>query len=439
MAAALLAAGALVTTVVLAPATVAAAPAAATAAATISGRVTDTRGNPVSATVEVYPEDGGLAVTASTGADGSFTLTDVPPGPSYLGATETGSEYRFEAEYWNGTESVPSYAAWAVPDGPVTGVHFVLDDATGILGTATDTAGAPLPRVRYAVFELDESTGEWKDPQKGPLLTDERGRFWWRGTVGRTYTACFSDDFYGAEHNPSSRYGDRCWRDALSREAATTFTITADRRRVELTQALPRVGGSLTASEPFVTGTLAVGDTVTADPGAWHPSGVALSYQWFRWPTDGPAVDIAGATAPSFSPPADLDGAAVGVRVTGALEGYRTAVQDVSVGTVGAPTPTMTGALQVTGSPTVGSTLRAVPGTITPTRDFAVMYTWTVDGRPAFDGRSSTDTFEIRPEHVGARIGVRMYASYPNGGNDLRAFADTEPVAGGQFDADASR
>ncbi|MGL4743603.1 MAG: carboxypeptidase regulatory-like domain-containing protein [Dermatophilaceae bacterium] len=433
MAATVLAAAALVTTVVLAPTTVvAAAPTAANAAATISGRVTDTRGNPVSATVEVSPQGGGLNVVASTDADGRFTVTDVPPGPSYLGAKETGSEYRFEAEYWNGTESTPSYAAWAVPDGPVGGVDFVLDDATGILGTATDAAGTPLPRVRYAVFEFDESTGEWRDPQMGPLLTDERGRFWWRGTVGRTYTACFYDDFYGAEHNPSSRYGDRCWRDALTREAATTFAVTADRRRVELTQVLPRVGDSLIASEPFVTGTLAVGSTVTADPGAWRPSGVALSYQWISWPTDdGPAVDITGATAPSFSPSADLDGVTVGVRVTGALDGYRTAVQDVIVGEVGAPTPTMTGALQVTGSPTVGSTLRAVPGTITPTDEFAVSYAWTVDGRPVTDGSSSTDTFEVRPEHAGARIGARMYARHPSGGNYLHAFADTGPVAGG--------
>ena len=35
-------------------------------------------------------------------------------------------------------------------------------------------------------------------------------------------------------------------------------------------------------SVPRITGSVKVGKRLTADPGAWGPGDVALSYQWYR-------------------------------------------------------------------------------------------------------------------------------------------------------------
>ncbi len=118
-------------------------------------------------------------------------------------------------------------------------------------------------------------------------------------------------------------------------------------------------GIPLTAPTPTVTGTAAVGSTLTAAPGTWT-TGTSLSYQWFK-----NGIAIAGATAPTRVLAATDQGAKLTVRVTGTKTGYATATKEsnptatVVAGTLVAPTPTISGTLAV------GSTLTANPGTWT--------------------------------------------------------------------------
>ena len=122
---------------------------------------------------------------------------------------------------------------------------------------------------------------------------------------------------------------------------------------------VPANQGQLTAPTPTISGTAAVGSTLTAAPGNWT-TGTALSYQWYR---NGTA--IAGATGATRVLAAVDQGATLTVRVTGTKAGYATATKEsaptatVVAGTLVAPTPTITGALAV------GSTLTANPGTWT--------------------------------------------------------------------------
>lgn len=130
----------------------------------------------------------------------------------------------------------------------------------------------------------------------------------------------------------------------------------------------------LTGPVPNITGTAAVGSTLTAVPGAW-PAGTTLAYQWFK---NGTA--IAGATGPTRVLAAADQGASLTVRVTGSLTGYASATKEsaptaaVVAGTLVAPTPTITGTL------TVGSTLTANPGTWTSGTSLA--YQWYRSGAP---------------------------------------------------------
>ncbi|MFT4294159.1 MAG: hypothetical protein QM582_01970 [Micropruina sp.] len=68
---------------------------------------------------------------------------------------------------------------------------------------------------------------------------------------------------------------------------------------------------------PKISGTAKVGKTLKAKPGTWKPSGVKLSYQWYRG-----SSKIAGATKSSYKLTGKDKGAKVKVMVTGSKSGY---------------------------------------------------------------------------------------------------------------------
>lgn len=77
--------------------------------------------------------------------------------------------------------------------------------------------------------------------------------------------------------------------------------------------------GCLVPAVPRITGTTTVGQTLTAQAGAWA-AGTTLSYQWYA---NGAA--IAGATASSLAVSSAVAGKRLSVRVTGTKPGYVTA------------------------------------------------------------------------------------------------------------------
>jgi hypothetical protein len=73
---------------------------------------------------------------------------------------------------------------------------------------------------------------------------------------------------------------------------------------------------------PAISGTAAVGQTLTAVPGTWLPSLVTFSYRWLRCDAIGAGcTPIAGATGATYSPVAADSGRRLSVAVTAALAG----------------------------------------------------------------------------------------------------------------------
>lgn len=131
--------------------------------------------------------------------------------------------------------------------------------------------------------------------------------------------------------------------------------------------------GTLTSATPTITGTAAVGQKLTAVPGAWGPSPVTSAYQWKRGTTA-----ITGATGTTYIPIAGDVGASISVTVTGANPGYTTVAKSsgartIAKGTLTAPTPT------ISGTATVGSMLTTVPGTWGPA-PVTLSYQWLRSG-----------------------------------------------------------
>ncbi|MFC6451566.1 hypothetical protein ACFP82_15935 [Cellulomonas gelida] len=154
------------------------------------------------------------------------------------------------------------------------------------------------------------------------------------------------------------------------------------------------VKATFVAPRPTIAGTVAVGKTVTARTGTWKPV-ATLTYRWYA---DG--KPISGATKSTLRLSKALAGKKLTVRVTGSRPGYVTAsvVSPARTWRLQSSTP------RITGTPAVGRTLRALPGTWTAgTR---LTYQWKVDG-VAIKGASG-QSYKVRAADRGDRITVSV-------------------------------
>ncbi|ANJ26440.1 beta strand repeat-containing protein [Agromyces aureus] len=156
----------------------------------------------------------------------------------------------------------------------------------------------------------------------------------------------------------------------------------------------PSQADGFTAATPTISGTVAVGSTLTATPGTWT-AGTALTYQW-----SASGTAISGATASTFKPTSAQAGKTMSVTVTGKVGGNTRAVRPSSetakVATAGTPA--------ITGTAAVGSTLTATPGTWTMGTAFS--YQWSASGT-AISGATAS-TFALTSAQAGKTITVAV-------------------------------
>jgi secreted trypsin-like serine protease len=154
---------------------------------------------------------------------------------------------------------------------------------------------------------------------------------------------------------------------------------------------------------PTVSGSLVVGETLTANTGIWAPA-PSFSYQWLA---NGATINRAtGATYVLTS--SDI-GKTIAVRVTATRNGYTTTsatTTETELVTAGlsftsSPNPT------ISGSPVVGQTLTANAGSWSPTPSFR--YQWLSNGR-AISGATSA-SWVVTRAYRGRSITVQVTGS----------------------------
>ncbi len=162
-------------------------------------------------------------------------------------------------------------------------------------------------------------------------------------------------------------------------------------------------GGALSGPTPTITGNPQVGATLTANPGTWAPAPVVLGYQWAAGGTN-----ITGATSSTLIVPASALGKTITVTVTASKSGFATQTKTSAVtaaviaGVLTTATPT------ISGSPSVGSSLTAVPGSWGP-GSVAFIYQWKANGT-AISGATAS-TFTITAAQLGSTITVAVTGS----------------------------
>jgi hypothetical protein len=154
-----------------------------------------------------------------------------------------------------------------------------------------------------------------------------------------------------------------------------------------LTDALTITPAALRATAaPTVTGTVAVGRTVTATAGTWTPAATSYAY---RWAADG--TTIAGATGASYRVTPAVLGKRLTVTVTASRAGHPSgsSTSAASATVAKGKAPEATTAPAVTGTARVGRTVQAAAGTWSPTAD-SYTYEWRVDGDVVGGARSAS-------------------------------------------------
>ncbi|MDY0912829.1 hypothetical protein [Rathayibacter festucae] len=181
--------------------------------------------------------------------------------------------------------------------------------------------------------------------------------------------------------------------------------------------------GSLTNSVPTVTGSAAIGGTLTANPGNWGPAPVELAYQWKR---NGTA--IAGATGSSYVVTSADSGTALTVSVTGTKYGYTTATRTSSATQVGLPLQTLMPTPTISGSTTVGSTLTANPGTWDS--GVTLSYQWKKNGGTYISG-ATAKTYVLKASDAGATLTVSVTGTKTGYSPATKTSATTAAVTNG--------
>lgn len=146
----------------------------------------------------------------------------------------------------------------------------------------------------------------------------------------------------------------------LSGQHHLRVTVTAPDGATAVREATwqgPAGAAVVTAGTPVILGEPRVGQILRADPGAWGPSTVRLTYQWLR---DG--VPVPGANSTSYPlDPTDL-GTVVSVRVTGDADGLEPA-SALSAGVQVGPGMLASTRPKLWGTPQVGQRMRvSTPG-----------------------------------------------------------------------------
>jgi len=143
-----------------------------------------------------------------------------------------------------------------------------------------------------------------------------------------------------------------------------------------------------------------VGKKLTADPGAWGPGEVALSYQWYR-----AGAKIAKATSSTYKLVAADRGKKITVKVTGTKPGYTTvsktsvATKKVAAGSLTSVTPKISGTVKM------GKKLTAKPGTWKPA-SVKLSYQWLRNGK-AIKGATKS-VYKLTSKDRGKKVTVKV-------------------------------
>ena len=385
--------------------------------ASIKGKITgtSTNGYPLS----VLDAAGKTIKNGYTDATGNYSVVGLAAG-SYKVAFNRSSGYAQEEAqfYQNKPESAGVSQAQAIPvttGQSVQNIDAVLTPGGSVTGTVLNKAGQPMANAFVQAYTPDGSL------VTRATTTDAAGKYSIKGLTSGSYKLRVIG---------GPVVGDLYSGNAATEATATSVTVVSGSAT---THDLSYATAALTAAVPTITGTAKAGSTLTAVPGTWGPSPVALTYQWKANGTAS-GLAIAGATASTYKLTAADVGKTISVTVTGTKAGYTTAANtSARTGTVMALNPVLTAPVPaITGTAKVGYTLTAAPGTWGPA-PVALAYQWKANG-VAIAGATAS-TYKPASTVVGKTLTVTVTGTKAGYTTAAKSSAVTVKVAAGTLSA----
>lgn len=178
------------------------------------------------------------------------------------------------------------------------------------------------------------------------------------------------------------------------------------------------------SAPPVITGSAASGQTLTASPGTWAPSGTSTTARWQRSPDGQQWADIGGAGMFSYTiQPADT---ATYLRViVTESNGYgQSSATSAPVGPITAGPPQNVAPPVLSPAPRIGGTVTADPGVWSPAAtSFAYAWQYSADGRTGWvsiPGAHSA-SFTVTDLYSGTYLRLRVTAT--NSAGEATAFS----------------
>jgi hypothetical protein len=183
-------------------------------------------------------------------------------------------------------------------------------------------------------------------------------------------------------------------------------------------------------AQPTISGTPAVGQTLTSTNGTWDNSPTSYTYQWVRCGSSGGAPDgsdcpaIGGATTASYIPSSADVGSRLRIRVTamngdGSATAASNATNEITAAQQG---PTNTAPPTISGQAVVGQTLTASPGTWTGS-GITYSYAWTrcdtAGANCATIGGATATTYKLVDADSGHTMRVQVTGKDSTGENSV--------------------
>ncbi|WP_137845676.1 hypothetical protein [Microbacterium sp. 2FI] len=347
----------------------------------------------------VYPADGypgGAAALAFADENGDYVAGGLAPGAYKVRFSGSGG---VAVEWWNDVNRFAAADVITLGLGEArNGVDATLGTAGSISGTVTTDAGAVVDSNMW-VWMFAMPVGEDGHPYTPGATSwgaglDANGEYTIDGLPAGDYTVQFR---WGCDCMATvGPYANEFYDGATTVDGATAVTVTPGGATGGIDFSLTPT--TLTGATPTISGTAAVGSTLTANAGAWT-TGAVLAYQW-----NAGGMPVTGATAKTLALSSTMLGKAISVTVTGTKAGFEPRSQTSIATPAVKPGALATAQPGVSGTLAVGSTLTATPGTWTSGTAFS--YQWLANG--AVISGASTSKLSLSTTLKDKSIAVRV-------------------------------
>jgi hypothetical protein len=382
--------------------------------------------------------------------------------PSVDGAMQAGQRLAADVGHWSGLPNAYSYQwrrcddqggacadvagadelSYIPPEGDAGRTFRVRVAAANGLGSAAAVESAATPPLQVALPTPQSAPTIAGEAREGATLTASPG-VWSGNPTSFTYTWEQCDSPWG---------GTSCTPVTEPSSSATHRLTSADIGyklvvEVRAANAGGRSGPSASArsgvvlplppvsqSDPAVVGVPQVGETLSANRGAWGGEVDEFVYQWFRCDATGTfCPDIAGADSPEYELTDDDVDSYVGVEIVGRNAGGESdPVDSPAIGPVLPLPPQLVTAPVISGTPQAGSTLTTSNGEWASEPPSKFTYNWfsckgkAVSCSAIASARAAT--FTARTIDVGRWLAV-VVAATNRGGTTLAPSDTVGPVA----------